>query len=225
MQAALLHAGMNAARLRTVNASLRRIDGLSWLAMICLAVGWFGLDTLVGVLGPVRHAAHFYELPALILDPQRLLFGLDPSFSAGLALFGLLCLAIIPLPLLPRMGFMTGKWLLLSAPLLWMVLCGSVLYLKASAAHIAAPQGMGRLGGYLASWANGTLDWAGDVVARHITIGPGAYLALLGGAWLLVRGAGELRASKTPAVTGPTPTGASFRESGLDGAPGQGRGE
>ena len=205
---AIYHAGSGAARTREccqtrhiVSVPLRRIDGLSWLAMACIAVGWFGLDTLVATFGPVRHTAHFYDLPAVMLDPPRFLIGPAESLSAGRFVFGLLCVAVIALPVLPRLGVSPARWLLISAPLLWMALCGIVLYVKTATAHIAAPERMGRLGGYLASWANGAMDWSGDVVARHIALGPGAYLALIGATWLAYKGANELRASA--AVTGP----------------------
>lgn len=174
--------------------------------MACIAVGWFGLDTLVATFGPMRHPAHFYDLPAVMLDPRRLLFGPTEPLSTGTFVFGLLCLAVIALPVLPRLGFSPARWLLVTAPLLWMVLCGTVLYVKASSAHMTAPERMGRLGGYLASWANGAMDWTGDVVARHITLGPGAYLALIGAAWLAFKGASELR------VCGAAPAGAPSRQ-------------
>ncbi len=169
--------------------------------MACIVVGWFGLDTLIATFGPVRHSAHFYDLPAILLDPRRLLFGPDVGFSAGSFAFGLLSLAMIVLSVLPRLGVPRARWLLILAPLLWMTLCGIVLYVKASSAHISAPEQMGRMGGYLASWANGAMRWTGDVAARHITIGPGAYLAFAASCWLALKGASGLRESDTvPAV-------------------------
>jgi hypothetical protein len=63
-----------------------------------------------------------------------------------------------------------------------------VLYVKSSATQIEATDSLGRIGGYLARWANGATHWTGDVVARHIAIGAGGYLAFLASGFLAVRG-------------------------------------
>lgn len=181
---------------------LRRIDGISWLAMASTVVGWFGLDALVATFGPLQHRVRFYELAVVLLDPRQLLWGLNGSLSSSTFAFALVCLVVIALPVLPRMGVSSARWLLIAAPLLWMLLCGIVFYVKASSAHVSAPESMGRLGGYLTGWANGALGWTGDVVARHIAVGPGVYLSLIGSGWLALKGAIELRASaQVPAAS------------------------
>jgi hypothetical protein len=167
---------------------LRAIDVTIWLAMGCVIVGWFGMSTLVASFGPVQHNAHFYDLAAVMLNPRRLVFGWDSSPSVGTLAFALVSLLIVVLPLLPRLGIRTARWLLLCAPALLMLLCSIVLYIKASSTHIGAPDSMGKVGQYLAMAANGAMDWTGDVVSRHISLGAGAYLSFAGSLWLALRG-------------------------------------
>jgi hypothetical protein len=73
-----------------------------------------------------------------------------------------------------------------------------VLYVKSSSAHIEAGAGLGRWGGYLAKWANGASSWGTDVVARHIEIGAGGYLAFIASGYLAVLGV--LRPRRTAAA-------------------------
>ncbi|HEY6482445.1 MAG TPA: hypothetical protein VIY54_02860 [Steroidobacteraceae bacterium] len=176
---------------------LRRIDGLTWTATAALAVGWFWLDALVATFGPVHHAAHFYDFPLVIQDPKWLITGLGGAHGAGTLLFGLLCVAAIAAPLLPRLGYRRAAWLSASAPLLLMLLCSILLYVRASSVHIESAT-LGRVGDYLARLANGTVTWAGDVVARHIAIGAGGYLAFLASLWLTLRGTFGARESAVP---------------------------
>jgi hypothetical protein len=75
-----------------------------------------------------------------------------------------------------------------SAPLLLMVLCGVTLYVKSSTAHIEAMDSLGRVGDYLARFANGATRWGGDVVARHIAIGAGSYASFIASGFLAVKG-------------------------------------
>ena len=167
---------------------MQKIDVSTWVAAAGVIAGWFWLNTLVAAFGPIQHVVHFYELSAAIQDPRWLLYGVGQSASLGAVVSGLVCLAVVAAPLLARMGYVSRPRLLSALPLALMVLCGITLYVKSSSAHIEATDSLGRGGGYLARWANGATRWGGDVVARHIAIGAGAYVSLLGSAWLAVKG-------------------------------------
>jgi hypothetical protein len=165
-----------------------KIDSLTWVAVGCVVLGWFWLDTLAASFGPVHNTVRFYDLPVVMHDPRWLLSGVRDAYLLARVTFGLVCLVVITAPLLPRLGFPHVPCLLSSAPFLLMLLCGIVLYVKSSSTQIAATDSLGRIGGYLAKWANGATNWTGDVVARHIAIGGGGYLAFGASGFLAVRG-------------------------------------
>jgi hypothetical protein len=165
-----------------------KIDFLTWVAVGCVVLGWFWLDTLAATFGPIQHTVHFYDLPVVMHDPRWLLSGVRDAFPLARVTFGLVCLVVITAPLLPRLGFPHVPYLLSSAPFLLMLLCGIVLYVKSSSTQIAATDSLGRIGGYFAKWANGATNWTGDVVARHIAIAAGGYVAFLASGFLAVRG-------------------------------------
>jgi hypothetical protein len=171
-------------------------DNTTWVAIACVLGGWFGMSTLVATFGPLQHAVRFYELPAAIKDPRWLLSGVGPAPSLSSIVFGIVCLIVIAAPLLPRLGYSYSRahirWLTSSAPLLLMLLCGITLYVKSSSVHIEA-ESMGRLGGYVARWANGAIGWTGDVVARHIAVGAGGYLSFIASGFLAVKGITDRR--------------------------------
>ena len=167
--------------------NLQRIDRTTWLALGGVAAGWFAMNMFVASFGPAVHAIHFYEMPAAVRDPLWLLWGSGEVRLSSIA-FALVCLMVIAAPTLPYLGYRQVPWLLSSAPLLLMVLCSIVLYVKASSARIEAPQSMGAVGGFVARLANSAASWSGDVVARHVAIGAGCYLSFLASAVLAVRG-------------------------------------
>jgi len=181
-----------------------KIDSPTWIALVCVLLGWFGLNTLVATFGPVVHVVHFYDLPVVMQDPRWLVTGVEDVFPLARMAFGFVCLVAVTAPLLPRLGFPKVPYLLSAAPLLLMLLCGIVLYVKSSSTHIDATAGVPRLGGYLAKWANGASTWGSDVVARHIAIGTGGYLAFIASGFLAVRGIVRPR----PAVAAPVATSA-----------------
>jgi hypothetical protein len=178
---------------------MHKIDGTTWAALICVAIGWFWMNTLVATFGPIQHVAHFYDLAAILKDPIRLLTGVGDARSLGTAVFSIVCLMVLAAPLLPRLGYPHMPRLLGAAPLLLMLLCSTVLYVKSSSAHIEADS-MGRIGGYLARWANGASAWTGDVVARHISVGPGGYLSFIASGVLAAKGLIEPRGTARPHI-------------------------
>jgi len=177
-------------------SALRRISVTTWIAVACIAVGWFGLGTLVATFGPVTQVAHFYDMALLIHDPSWLVLGgFQNSNTFMTVAFGTVCASIAAVPILARLGYMRFAWVLYAAPLVLMVLCGVMLYVKASAAPVE-PTGMGKVGEYIARWTNDATSWTGDVVSRHISIGSGGYLAFVASVWLAVQGALDRRAMR-----------------------------
>jgi hypothetical protein len=174
---------------------VQKIDNITWVAMACVAAGWFWMNTLIATFGPIQHVVHFYELPSAMKDPRWLLAGIGASASLSTIGFGIACLLMIPAPLLPRLGYPHVPWLLSCAPVLLMLLCGITLYVKSSSTHIEATDSLGRIGGYVAHWANGATAWTGDVVARHIRVGAGGYLAFIASGFLAVKGIRDQRGS------------------------------
>jgi hypothetical protein len=165
-----------------------KIDGITWVAVACLVLGWFVLNTLSATFGPIQHTVHFYDLWIVMRDPRWLLTGVTDAYPLTRVVFGLVCLIVITAPFLPRLGFPNVPYLLSSAPLLLMLLCGIVLYVKSSTTQIESTESLGRIGGYIAKWTNGAVNWSGDVVARHIAIGAGGYLSFVASIYLAVRG-------------------------------------
>lgn len=177
------------ARVMRYDPAMRtKIDGATGISVAGLLLGWFVLNTLVASFGPIQHVAHFYDLPLILRDPKRLLTGVEDVGTVSKLVFAAVCVAVGLAPLLARLGNVRAPQLLSAAPFLLILVCGIVLYVRSSTAHIEAPETMGRIGGLIARWANGAMTWSGDVVARHITIGPGGYLSFVASAYLAVRG-------------------------------------
>lgn len=171
-----------------------QIDLWSKIAIACVFFGWFLLDTLVVTLGPVQHGVRFFDISAVIADPSRMFFGLQGSLHR--VFFIPLCLICLCAPLLPHVRRMRVLWLSYAAPLALLVICGAVLFSRTSGEFIAAPSNAGRVGGNLIQFANDLVHRGGDLVARHVSIGVGGYLALAAGIVLALQGFRQLR--KTP---------------------------
>jgi hypothetical protein len=74
-----------------------------------------------------------------------------------------------------------------------MVICGALLFSRTSRDFIAAPSNAGRVGGNLIQFANDLVHRGGDLVARHVSIGIGGYLALAAAIVLTLQGVRRLR--------------------------------
>jgi hypothetical protein len=168
-----------------------QIELASKIAIACIFFGWFLLDTLVVTLGSLQHGVRFFDISAVIADPSRMFFGLQGSVHR--VFFIPLCLAALAAPLLPHFGRMRALWLSYLAPLALMLVCGALLFSRTSGDFIAAPSNAGRVAGNLIQFANDLLHRGGDLVARHVSIGIGGYLALVAGIVLALRGVRRLR--------------------------------
>ena len=173
----------------------RQVDRDTWIALLCLAVGWFFLATVVTTLGPVQQKYHFFDMLTVMLNPAWLLYGMGSSHPLESVAFGLLDLGVLVLPLVPYLVKKRSAWLLSVAPLLLMLLCGVELYQKTSGPYFEATQRAGSWTHALVHLGNSVAEGVGDTVARHISIGLGAYLALAASLFLAIKGMRVFRAA------------------------------
>jgi hypothetical protein len=171
-----------------------QIDLSSKIAIACVFFGWFLVDTLVVMLGSLQHGVRFFDMSAVIADPSRMFFGLQGSLHR--MFFIPLCVICLCAPLLPHVRRTKVLWLSYAAPLALMVTCGVLLFSRTSRDFIAAPSNAGRVGGNLIQFANDLVHRGGDLVARHVSIGVGGYLALAASIVLALQGVRRLR--RTP---------------------------
>jgi hypothetical protein len=171
-----------------------QIDPSSKVAIACVFFGWFLVDTLVVTLGSLQHGVRFFDMSAVIADPSRMFFGLQGSLHR--MFFIPLCVICLFAPLLPHVRRVRVLWLSYAAPLALMVTCGILLFSRTSGEFIAAPSNAGRVGGNLIQFANDLVHRGGDLVARHVSIGVGGYLALAASIVLALQGVRRLR--RTP---------------------------
>ena len=182
----------------------RQVDRDTWIALVCLAVGWFFLATVVTTLGPLQQKYHFFDMLTVMLNPAWLLYGMGSSHPLEAVAFGLLDLAFLVLPLVPYRVNKRSAWLLSTAPLFLILLCGVELYEKTSGPYFEATQRGGSWTHALVDFGNGVAQGVGDTAARHISMGLGAYLALGASLFLAIKGLRVFRAT-APMVTTPQP--------------------
>ena len=185
---------------------LRQVDRQTWIALACLAVGWFFLATLVTTVGPVKQKYHFFDMLTVMLNPAWLLYGMGSSHPLESVAFGLLDLVVLILPIAPFVVRKRSAWLLSLAPLALMLLSGYALYKRTSGPYFAATERGGRWAQALVNFSNAVAEGVGDAAARHISVGLGAYLALLAALFLAVKGLRTFRAA-APALTPLLPPG------------------
>jgi hypothetical protein len=167
---------------------LRRADRPALIALGAVFIGWFFLDTLTMTVGAFSDGFRFYALGAIIARPLRLVTGLTGDDRYLVLPFALLCLVTLAATLAPYVSrhplARYGRF----APLALMLISGSVLYREASRdAFIAAPDA-GQVAAAVTSFANALARRAGGVLAQHISVGAGAWVALLGASYVAVAG-------------------------------------
>jgi hypothetical protein len=170
-----------------------QIELASKVAIVCVFFGWFLVDTLVVTLGSLQHGVHFFDISAVIADPSRMFFGLQGS--AHRVFFIPLCIVCLFAPLLPHISRTRVLWLSYIAPLALMLICGVLLFWRTSGEFIAAPSNASRAAGNIIQFANDLVHHGGDLVARHVSIGIGGYLALAAGIVLALRGVRRFRSA------------------------------
>jgi hypothetical protein len=177
-------------------AARTRVDFIAIGAVLLIAIGWFGLSTVVFTAGRFAQPTRFYELLAIMYHPVLLLTGVGDSHGLEVVLFSLVCWAVLGLAVYA--GLQASRHLRLAGwlPLLLMVVCLLALYPAGSSARhqaqLPASMPIGRqLGQHLLQMAEGGLQHmmqtAETRVAGHFSIGAGALLALLGSITLAAR--------------------------------------
>jgi hypothetical protein len=174
------------------------LDASSKLALVIVAMGWFFMNTLVASLGSFQHGVRFFDMSAIIADPTRLFFGVNAPFHR--IVFGLICVASLVAPLAPHLEVAPtplerrkSLWLCYAVPLALLVVCGVLLYVRTSGDFFADPGDPNSMTGSLMHFANGLVRRGSDMVSRHISVGAGAYLALLGSSVLASQGVRRFR--------------------------------
>ncbi len=167
------------------------LESSTKLALVCVAMGWFFMNTLVASLGSLQHGVRFFDMSAIIGDPARLFFGVDAPFHR--TFFGLICLACLLAPLAPHLQRKKSLWLCYEIPLALMLVCGVLLYVRTSGDFFADPGAPNSMTGSLMHFANDLVRRGSDMVSRHISVGSGAYLSLLGSAVLASQGIRRFR--------------------------------
>jgi hypothetical protein len=181
-----LHAARAAAPVADILSAARRIDGASQMAILAIFVGWFFVDTLVASLGSLQHGVRFFDISSAIADPTRIFFAVDASGRRGL--FVLLCLLCLLAPILPHWRTPRWAWAAYLAPLALMVVCGALLHSQTSGEFFSAPQNAQSLSSSVIRLAHGLVHRGSGLVARHVSIGAGGYLAFAGSLVLAVQG-------------------------------------
>ena len=166
--------------------ALMALDASSKLAIVCVVFGWFFMKTLAVSLGSLEHGVRFFEMSAVIADPTRLFFGGDTPVHH--ALFALVCLACLAAPVAAHLTQTRAGWLGHLAPVSLMLACGALLYWRTSGELLAAPDDAASLQGSLMHLASDWMHRGTDLVSRHVTIGAGSYLAMIGSVVLAVQG-------------------------------------
>jgi hypothetical protein len=190
---------------------VRQVDRHTWIALLGLIVGWFFLATVVTTVGPVQQKYHFFDMLTVMLNPAWLLYGMGSSHPFEAVAFGLLDVGVLVLPLVPYVVRTRSSWLLSTLPLLLMLLCGVELYKRTSGPYFEATERGGSWTHSLVHFGNSVAEGVGNVAARHISVGLGAYLALLASLFLAVKGLRAFRAAVpiTPLPLTPVDSGSS----------------
>ncbi len=142
-------------------------------------------------LGSLDHGVRFFDMGAVIANPMRLFFGVDAPFQRGV--FGLICLLCAAAPLVPFLWPSRSAWLAYFVPLALMLLCAVLLYSRTSGEYFVVPNHAGAAGNSVIRFANDLVHKGSALVSRHIAVGAGGYLALIGSAVLAAQGMRRLR--------------------------------
>jgi hypothetical protein len=157
----------------------------AWAAIV---VAWFFMPTLVVHLGPWQQSIRFYDLLAVINDPGGRLAGINRPHTLMTFGFSLTCCAALLAPAAPFFSKKKRAWLGCLAPLILMALTCATLYAKTSASYRHANDGAATVSALFAQTAQGAYGRVSELVATHISVGAGGYLAFLACAYLAFGG-------------------------------------
>ncbi len=181
------------------NRDVDRVRGVSlkWPGLIAVAAvfaGWFLLDFVVLNIGRLHQHFPFYDIPGIIARPLRLLFGMDDAALATTIPFGVLCLAVLGVALLPQLSSRRFARFGACAPLALMVVGAAILWYQA--AHVTFPPSddAGDVANAFVNLANALTKPARTIVSKHLTLGAGAWLSGIGALYLAYHGLRRPRA-------------------------------
>jgi hypothetical protein len=171
---------------RQINIA-QRLDVPSLVALALVAIGWFGMNTLVVNFGHLMQATRFYELGVVVLHPATMFLGVGSGHVVELTAFTLLgLLTILAAVAAPVMFSRRTAWLAGWGPLLLMLLCAALLYGNGSNPPPPA-EADPSLKGDLLRLANHLLQHAQDAIVSHISVGAGGILSALASIVVAVR--------------------------------------
>lgn len=164
------------------------VDYAALIALAAVALGWFFLSTLVVDFGLWQKSIRFYQVWAVIQDPAGQLSGVNAAGTLTTLVFALVCVAAILAPVICTLQRHPAALLTYLIPFVVMAVSGAVLYAQGSMTTVVADGGAHSASAYIARIAQAAMGRASDAVATRISVGAGAYLALLGSCFLLLRG-------------------------------------
>ena len=174
----------------------KRLDLIALLCLGLIAIGWFGMDTLVVSFGRFAQNTRFCELGVVLLHPAALFVGVGTSHTIELWAFALLALATLFAVLaIPVLFSQRSAWLAGWLPLALMLICFALLYGNGSTGQLDAAEYGSGLREDLMRLANHVIERAERSLISHISIGAGGVLGLLASIVLAVRSTLNFRAS------------------------------
>lgn len=168
-------------------SAISRVDFDIWIALALIFVGWFVLETLQVVWGPMKHSVHFYDLGTIIKNPTLLFTGVEGERGTNTVIFTLLCFAALIALLTPYFWRARFSWFALFAPLVLIAVCALLLYARAPGDILPEQSGGDTIANDLRHFANHLFHRAAAGMARKVTLGAGGYLALIGSVYLAAR--------------------------------------
>jgi hypothetical protein len=166
-----------------------RSDWTVLLAVVCVACGWFLMNSLITDYGALQLQFRFYNMLTLMHSPGRITTGASgDGATLDAVLFGAVCAAAVIVALAPAWSTRKYAWLGCVAPFALMALCGAILYHGFSQDLVPNEGMLGDSGLRLSHLANELANRVGAVITRRIHVGLGGYLSLAASAFLAVKG-------------------------------------
>jgi hypothetical protein len=176
----------------------KRLDVISLLCLGFVAIGWFGMDTMVVNFGRFAQSTHFYELGVIVLHPAALFVGVGTGHALELTLFTLLALTTLFVVLAAPVLFpQRSAWLAGWAPLGLMILCAALLYGNGAGEQTALTPNPS-LHDDLMRFANHVMQHAQNALVSHISVGAGGVVSTLASIALAIRSTRLSQAQRRP---------------------------
>jgi hypothetical protein len=178
------------------------IDHAALAALGVIVIAWFLMATLVVDFGLWQQKIRFYDVWAVIQDPGGRLSGVNRPHLLTTLGFGIVCAAAVLAPAAAIFYQRKDAWLTYFIPFVVMTISCAVLYYKSSGSYFHADADAHSASAYLARVAQAVVTRTQDAVATRISIGAGAYVAMLCSCYLALRGLNSFRANtRAPELT------------------------